>query len=956
MEIDDTTITSEDRKVDDLNRQWFKEAKVFPYEKDFMVSLASRMVAEFTKNHTHIASAIREIATVAHVLQKEDYTTLLTSFIKEFKESPTHREELLQGLVHVVQSASPGFLQSDDLVRILSSISTRLQSTDPESSLYLYHLTLAVSRILSVMADHDFKVLDREALRDPLSNILSELRGRSDPYLMYQACYAFQALQHTPGDETNLQTFLRYSTGMVDGLIKVSGLVQLNFTGFMEGLKEIQEVVEKTAGTLKSAFEGVMVLVENGGGIIDSIKQGLGLKRRWYQAILGATKFIREGQFMDLKNLIIEAPCRHEPLFQMGICQLLGEIADDDAWDVATRKHAIDFIEELSLRDQDWGQDESVKRGTWEIVSRISKVQEQSIRDHASVLERKLREEGYFVYLSLSPLRSHLAPPSTFDLLNRVQNFPDIEKDLHNMAKTQMKFHLEKHHPVYIPPQAKASLQAENNDHFPLMKEVTTFVKGGRKVFLLLGDSGAGKTTFNHMLAYEIWSSYRVRGCIPLFVDLPKVSQSDKDLITYRLERFKMSGPQIKELMEQEREFILICDGYDERQLNTNLHTDNNLNQPGSWRAKLIISCRSQYLKKKYLYDFLPETDGSSHRASANEVFQEAVIVPFTKEQVEHYVKEFVGLPDEVLDLRDRPNWTADEYMEKLDAIPDLMDLVGNPFLLTVSLRVLHQVIGGNQNLTKVRVTRIKLYDIFIDQWILRKEKRLYDNRTSLSVKECRELIKLMDDDILLMHAIEFMKQLATSIFEKQPGNHNIKYSEFSDNTTWKGKYFSNDNPKNSILRKVSPIEGRGTQFRLLHPSLLEYFYSRKFFDPVETPKEDGNGSDSDSDSGNDDAPSFQALRDSLKTHPLTKKDIVGEPLVVEFLAERARTEPRFQQQLLVMMDTMETDIESVQGAKNAVAILVEAGIRFNGVDLGTIRPRRMDSVPLTKQQQWKQL
>jgi hypothetical protein len=77
----------------------------------------------------------------------------------------------------------------------------------------------------------------------------------------------------------------------------------------------------------------------------------------------------------------------------------------------------------------------------------------------------------------------------------------------------------------------------------------------------------------------------------------------------------------------------------------------------------------------------------------------------------------------------------------------------------------------------------------------------------------------------------------------------------------------------------------------------------------------------------------------------MTKKSIVSEPLVVQFLGERAQMDPDWKQLLLVLMDTMETDIESIQGAKNAIAVLLEAGISVNGVDLRTLRPQWYSSI-----------
>ncbi|KAG0268560.1 hypothetical protein BGZ96_006683, partial [Linnemannia gamsii] len=133
--------------------------------------------------------------------------------------------DLLQGLVQLVQSSPPNSLVSDDLIKILSLLRVRLQGTHQQSSEHPYHLTLAVSRLLDVMADHKVQDLNRVEEHEPLSRVLSCLRESSDPYLMYQACYAFQALQYVPDDETVLQAVLRHSTGVVDGLIKVTAVM-----------------------------------------------------------------------------------------------------------------------------------------------------------------------------------------------------------------------------------------------------------------------------------------------------------------------------------------------------------------------------------------------------------------------------------------------------------------------------------------------------------------------------------------------------------------------------------------------------------------------------------------------------------------------------------------------------------------------------------------------------------
>jgi type II secretory pathway predicted ATPase ExeA len=69
---------------------------------------------------------------------------------------------------------------------------------------------------------------------------------------------------------------------------------------------------------------------------------------------------------------------------------------------------------------------------------------------------------------------------------------------------------------VYIPPQAKANIHAPDDSQFPLMEKLKEFLESNQKVFLLLGDSGSGKSTFNRELENELWMMYKKKtGRIP---------------------------------------------------------------------------------------------------------------------------------------------------------------------------------------------------------------------------------------------------------------------------------------------------------------------------------------------------------------------------------------------------------------------------------------------------------
>ncbi|KAG0197783.1 hypothetical protein BGX31_004771, partial [Mortierella sp. GBA43] len=250
-------------------------------------------------------------------------------------------------------------------------------------------------------------------------------------------------------------------------------------------------------------------------------------------------------------------------------------------------------------------------------------------------------------------------------ILDRIQNKPNVEGNLRLLRKQRLK---ERGNNVYIQPQAKASLQSSDDTHFPLMENVKEFLDSERKVFLLLGDSGAGKSTFTRHLEYDLWQVYKKNtGTIPLHINLPAIDKPEQDMIAKQLRKSEFSEPEIREL-KTHRRFILICDGYDESQQTHNLYMSNRLNQEGEWDAQMIISCRSEYLGVDYRDKFQP---GDRNRSSESGMFQEAVIAPFSESQVNDYIKQYVSAH--------QPLWDANQYTQALQLIPSLMELVKNP-------------------------------------------------------------------------------------------------------------------------------------------------------------------------------------------------------------------------------------------------------------------------------------
>lgn len=488
-----------------------------------------------------------------------------------------------------------------------------------------------------------------------------------------------------------------------------------------------------------------------------------------------------------------------------------------------------------------------------------------------------------------------------------------IEYGLQALRIRRLKEHYQ---PVYVPPMAKANLQAHNDALFSLMDKAQEFLASNRQVMLTLGDSGAGKSTFNRHLEHYLWINYFKGNPIPLFINLPTIREPQDDMIAKQLRIHGFADDQIME-MKQYREFFLICDGYDESQLVFNLHKTNRLNQLGEWRSKMIISCRTQFLGAVYRDRFVPQP-ADHYQTSRPDLFQEAVIAPFSKEQVHAYVACYVP-------LEPRP-WDTADYMRMLTTIPNLMDLVKNPFLLTLTLEALPGVIKDQQELSAIRITRVQLYDHFVDQWLGVNMRRL---QNSVLDKNDREVLAELVEMGFISLGIDYATRLARAIFDKQDGNPVVQYVHFSDKNSWRAEFFG-PQPEVRLLRDSSPLTRTGTQYRFVHRSMLEYFFSRAMCNPASP------GSHNEFSPHPDKSSPHVKLFDA--EGPLFKLSLMSEHSVIQFLCERVMQCSNFKRGLLTVVEQSKTDPSAILAATNAITILVRAGVQMNGIDFRGVR------------------
>ncbi|KAF9174885.1 Transducin (beta)-like 1 X-linked receptor 1, partial [Mortierella sp. AD010] len=336
-----------------------------------------------------------------------------------------------------------------------------------------------------------------------------------------------------------------------------------------------------------------------------------------------------------------------------------------------------------------------------------------------------------------------------------LQNSSNVQVAINKLRRQKL---MDEGREPYVMPRAKRHFNT--NKTFDLTLDVQEFLKSDKKVFLLLGDSGAGKSTFIRALETKLWTAYQedTNKNIPIFVDLPSIVNPEQDLVAKQLRKFDFTEEQIMDLKSQ-KQITLICDGYDECQQTINLYKSNQLNQPGGWVVQMMISCGTEYIGMDYKNQFQP-IDQKNCRVS--NLFQGAVVMPFNKDQIQDYIDQYVSVSKSTT-----TNWSADDYKKALEDIPNLLELVKNPFLLKLAMEVLPQLVDLRKDISS-KITRIVLYDKFVAQWTERSMVRLM--RTTLTPRD-NEAFKMLTTSGFMDHSINYLKELATKVYYNQGGN-----------------------------------------------------------------------------------------------------------------------------------------------------------------------------------------
>ncbi|KAF9920258.1 hypothetical protein BGZ67_001390, partial [Mortierella alpina] len=190
-----------------------------------------------------------------------------------------------------------------------------------------------------------------------------------------------------------------------------------------------------------------------------------------------------------------------------------------------------------------------------------------------------------------------------------------------------------------------------------------------------------------------------------------------------------------------------------------------------------------------------------------------------------------------------------------------------------------------------------------------------------------QEVLDELSEDDFERYGIQYQKDLAAAIFREQEGRPIVDYTHKRDKSSWKASFFGPE-PEPTLLRGCSLLTRGGNQYRFIHRSILEYFYSRYVHEPSKDDDESIPVASLEA------TASVQAISD----HPLSQRNLVSEPSIIEFLCERVQSEVVYKGHLLAIIEQSKTNPDASQAASNAMTILVRAGVLFHEADLRGIR------------------
>jgi tRNA A37 threonylcarbamoyladenosine biosynthesis protein TsaE len=320
------------------------------------------------------------------------------------------------------------------------------------------------------------------------------------------------------------------------------------------------------------------------------------------------------------------------------------------------------------------------------------------------------------------------------------------------------------------------------------------------RLFLLLGDFGAGKTTVCKYHFKEIAKDFLYKKDfkrVPIYVNLRDYPQhlNIQSMITHLLVnqyRTRCPGFVAVERLLQEGRILVFLDAFDEMtsraSYQTTLQNFHAIRNLLVGRAKVILTCRTHYFKSR---DEIGKTIGGTelYKMSIEKGYGIGHLQGFNHIEIKKYI-------DMVCASR------SNEYYEHIKNTYNLLGIAERPILLDMIAEVLPQLISKKQN-----ISGGTLYQMYTSYWLERD-----DWRTSLS-STLRE---------------KFTIAFAESMYRQKKTRFTWREVEDAISEHWSGysrkelEYYQYDIRTCSFIKMIPETE----EYMFIHDSFAEFFVS----------------------------------------------------------------------------------------------------------------------------------
>ncbi len=880
-------------------------------------AIARHAIQAFSTSTLHDASEVAEIIHIGALADPGLYFALANSMANALDpiKNPIMNNWVAQGLAVAIRNYpfeiyrnASGLENLRRLVDIIPPLYARLHHTHIEKNTTQLQIALApLTELFDLLVLAGVSGIDKmlHTNLDKLLDTLIEYADRSSAYdaLGHQARYTQQALAHIGNNET-LKEVVAGGTFQLGVAIStlVSGIIKLD------------------PSNLPKIYQNIKALIP--GTLADP----------WYMAARYAEALVKTQEWTLFELFVRKNEYATHPHFLKKICLLLEEIA-------LTHPKASDGAQRLLTEIQDtkyWGNNKTVQSSATQALMRVQKhlIHSLQAQQEVRVPTAMLAVWDAFWKTPSTNLFLTQAKSAQQQLQNLQQKAPSTQsaqnatqlKNIH-AQHLQSAGDIQEAQALYVPLQGYTQGQTAQAQDLEVLVE--TFFKSNKKVLLLLGAAGTGKSTFNRYLAQKKLEAHTElqdsNQPLVIFIELRNSKDPHRDAIKSFLKGQGFTSKQIQQLRTQQR-CIFIFDGYDEiKERNRNFYALNDL---ASWpNAQFIITSRPEYLGIGYQQYF--------HPAGSPELLQECTIAPLSKASQASYIEKYIA--------HHASAWKLDQYQEALAQLDALEKELDRPVVLRMILQVLPQLNASS------KLTLGQVYEAYLTQWWERAHARLAQVGLTAQEEAAKTLLAEKSDDFT-QHGLEYSQDCAVALTKDElaVAQHSPEFeSAYPD--TYRA-FFGNDEKARLLLLNAPLQQGADKRYQFPHKSIQEYLVARAI---VEQSRTKGWNKTMHR--------STTAVVEPRVDMYMNQLNLIENPVILDFLIEPLKQNPYFKKQVWswilasrvepeqetekpteeFALSTRQTRIKKSpfrQGAANAATLWARARESFSGKDLSGVQ------------------